>query len=101
MLSHPDYDRLLMGSPLRRPGVCVAIGVALLAVLSIAASLQLGLIRAMRPDIASVFFRALFLSSLLASVPIAVLWFLDRRERERDPAAARGGVIGVSACIDF
>ena len=82
MLSHPDYDRLLMGSPLRRPGVCVAIGVTLLAVLSIAASLQLGLIRAMRPDIASVFFRALCLSSLLASVPIAVLWFLDRRERE-------------------
>src|SRR5207249_3687756 len=71
-----------MGSPLRRPGVCFAIGVALLAVLSIAASLQLGLIRAMRPDIASVFFRALCLSSLLATVPIAMLWFLDRRERE-------------------
>src|SRR5262245_10247086 len=71
-----------MGSPLRRPGVCVAIGVALLALLFIAASIQLGLIQAMRPDIASVFFRALFLSSLLASVPIAVLWFLDRRERE-------------------
>src|SRR5439155_1192866 len=68
--------------PLRRPGVCVAIGVALLAVLSIAASLQLGLIRAMRPDIASVFFRALCLSSLLATVPVAMLWFLDRRERE-------------------
>jgi len=101
LLSHPDYDRLLMGSPLRRPGVCVAIGVALLAVLSIAASIQLDLIRATRSDIASVFFRALFLSSLLASVPIAVLWFLDRRERERDPAAARGGVIGVSACIEI
>src|SRR5207245_1839024 len=71
-----------MGSPLRRPGVCVAIGVALLAVLSIAASIQLDLIRAMRSDIASVFFRALCLSSLLATVPIAVLWFLDRRERE-------------------
>src|SRR5438034_9679144 len=82
LLSHPDYDRLLMGSPLRRPGVCVTSGVALLAVLSIAASLQLGLIRAMRPDIASVFFRALCLSSLLATVPIAMLWFLDRRERE-------------------
>jgi len=81
--------------------VCVAIGVALLAVLSIAASIQLDLIRATRSDIASVFFRALFLSSLLASVPIAVLWFLDRRERERDPAAARGGVIGVSACIEI
>src|SRR5947209_15802207 len=71
-----------MGSPLRRSGVCVAIGVALLAVLSIAASIQLDLIRAMRSDIASVFFRALCLSSLLATVPIAVLWFLDRRERE-------------------
>src|SRR5438094_10227420 len=72
-----------MGSPPRRPGVCVAIGVALLAVLSIAASIQLDLIRAMRSDIASVFFRALCLSSLLATVPIAVLWFLDRREQPR------------------
>ena len=82
LLSHSNYDRLLMGSPLRRPGVCVAIGGALFAVLCIAASIQLDLLGGMRPDVASVFVRALFLSSLLAIVPLAVLWFLDRRERE-------------------
>jgi len=81
--AHSDYDRLLMGSPLRRPGACVAIGGALLLVLLVATAIHLGLIGSMRPDVASVFFRALFLSSLLALVPIAVLWFLDRRERER------------------
>jgi len=34
--AHSDYDRLLMGSPLRRPGACVAIGGALLLVLLVA-----------------------------------------------------------------
>ena len=82
MLAHSDYDRLLLGSPLRRPGACVAIGGVLLLVLFVASAIQLGLIGSMRPDVASVFFRALVLSSVLASVPIAVLWFLDRRERE-------------------
>lgn len=36
----------------------------------------------MRPDVASVFFHALALSTLLAIVPLVVLWYLDRRERE-------------------
>jgi RsiW-degrading membrane proteinase PrsW (M82 family) len=82
VLLHSDYDRLLLGSPLRRPGACAAIGAALLALLGLAAAIQLNLISSMRPDIASVFFQALVLSSLLATVPLVVLWFLDRRERE-------------------
>jgi hypothetical protein len=36
----------------------------------------------MPPEIALVFFVALALSGLLSLAPIAVLWFLDRRERE-------------------
>ncbi len=79
---HPDYDRLLMGSPLRRKGVCIAICVALLAALFLATLIHLGLLASMRPDVASVFYRALALSSVLAAVPLAILWFLDRRERE-------------------
>ena len=35
----------------------------------------------MRSDVASVFYRALALSSVLSAVPLTVLWFLDRRER--------------------
>jgi hypothetical protein len=33
-LRHPEYDRLLMGSPLRRRGVCTVIGAALFVVLA-------------------------------------------------------------------
>jgi RsiW-degrading membrane proteinase PrsW (M82 family) len=82
LLSRARYDRLLLGSPLRQRGVCLVFGVALLAVLGFSASIQLDLLGGMRPDIASVLFRALLLSSLLSTVPITLLWFLDRRERE-------------------
>ncbi len=77
-----EADRLLLGSPLRRRGACIAIGAALLAVLGLATLVQLGLLSSLRPDIAGVFYRALALSSLLALVPLTILWFLDRRERE-------------------
>ena len=68
-----QYDRLLAGSPLRQPGLCVAIGGALLAVLGIATAIQVDVIRGMRSDVAGVFLRALLLSSLLATVPLVVL----------------------------
>ena len=82
LFTHPSYDRLLMGSPLRRPGFAVVIGVVLLAVLWFSVEIQLGFLEGMRPDVASVFARALFLSTMLAAVPVTILWFLDRRERE-------------------
>ena len=81
-VSHPDYDRLLIGSPLRRRHVCIVICAVLMGALSLAALIHLGLLASMRPDVASVFYRALALSSVLAAAPLAVLWFLDRRERE-------------------
>jgi protease PrsW len=80
--SHAGYDRLLMGSPLRRSGVCLVICSALTALLALAVLVQLGLLASMRPDVAGVFFKALALSSVLAIVPLVLLWFLDRRERE-------------------
>ena len=82
MFSHPGYDRLLMGSPLRQRRVCFRVGAMLLAVLLFAIFIHLGLLAGMRPDVASVFFHALALSTLLAIVPLVVLWYLDRRERE-------------------
>ena len=81
-VSHPDSDRLLMGSPLRRSGVCRVICAVLLALLAFATLVHLNMLASMRSDVASVFYRALALSSVLAAVPLAVLWFLDRRERE-------------------
>jgi RsiW-degrading membrane proteinase PrsW (M82 family) len=77
-----ESDRLLLGSPLRRRGACIGIGVVLLVILGLATLIHLGLLASLRPDIAVVFYRALFLSSLLAIIPLTILWFLDRRERE-------------------
>jgi hypothetical protein len=81
-LAHPAYDRLLYGSPLRRRGTCLAIGAALLAILALATRIQLGLLGGLRADLAAVFYTALAASTALAVVPIAILWYLDRRERE-------------------
>ena len=105
MLTDPDYDPLLMGSPLRRGGVCKVISVALLALLAFAALIQLSVVASMRPDMAGVFVRALMLSSLLAVVPLAVLWFLDRRERETPwlfaAAFLWGGCIATALALPF
>ena len=104
-VSHPDYDRLLMGSPLRRRAVCIVLCVALLAALSLATLIHLGLLASMRPDVAGVFCRALALSSALAAAPLAVLWFLDRRERETPwlfaAAFLWGGFIATALALPF
>ena len=59
----------------------------------------------MRPDVASVFYRALALSSALATVPLAVLWFIDRRERENPwlfaAAFLWGGFIATAVALPF
>ena len=82
LISHSDYDRLFMGSPLRRSGVSKAITAALLVILAFATLVRLVVFTSMPPGLFSVFLRALILSSLLALIPLAILWFLDRRERE-------------------
>ncbi len=82
MASYAQSDRLLMGSPLRRRGVCLATGAAAIVVLAFATIVHLGLIGGMRADVMAVYLQALVLSSLLSAVPLAVLWYLDRRERE-------------------
>jgi hypothetical protein len=59
----------------------------------------------MRSDVASVFYRALALSSVLAAVPLALLWFLDRRERENPwlfaAAFLWGGFIAIALAMPF
>jgi RsiW-degrading membrane proteinase PrsW (M82 family) len=94
-----------MASPLRRRGVCTAISAALLVVLAFATLVHLSLFTGMRPDVASVFFWALALSSLLAVVPLVVLWFLDRRERESPwlfaAAFVWGGCIATALALPF
>lgn|SRR5215467_539331 len=81
-MTHSGNDRLLMGSPLRRRGISKAITAALLVILVFATLVQLVVFIGMSPGLFGVFLRALALSSLLALVSLAILCFLDRRERE-------------------
>ena len=105
MTTHSGYDRLLMGSPLRRSGVSKATTAALLVILAFATLVQLAVFTSMPPGLFSVFLRALALSSLLALVPLAVLWFLDRRERESPwlfaAAFLWGGLIATALALPF
>src|ERR1700704_1786845 len=94
-----------MGSPLRRSAVCRVICAVLLALLGFATLVHLNMIASMRSDVASVFYRALALSSVLSAVPLAVLWFLDRREREGPwlfaAAFLWGGFIAIALALPF
>jgi RsiW-degrading membrane proteinase PrsW (M82 family) len=80
-------------------------GAALSGVLAFATFVHLSLFTALGPELSIVFFRALALSSLLALVPLAVLWFLDRRERETPwlfaAAFLWGGCIATALALPF
>jgi len=95
------YDRLLMGSPLRRSRASKAIAAALLVILACATLVQLVVFTGMPPGLFGVFLRALALSSLLALVPLSILWFLDRREREPPWLFAGGGLIATAVALPF
>src|SRR5436190_9613199 len=105
MVSHLPHDRLLMGSPLRRPGTSKVICAVLSVVLAFAAIVDLGVLAGLGLDVLSVFDRALARSTALAFVPLAVLWFLDRREREAPLLFASaflwGGCIATGLALPF
>ena len=100
------YDgRLLMRPVVRRHEVCIAISAALIAVLGFVTVVHLSLLGSMRPDVASVFFRALALSGMLALVPLSLLWLLERRERQTPWLFAAGflwgGCIATALALPF
>jgi len=82
LLQSRRLDPLLLNSPLRRPRVAAAVCVALALVVGWVALTFLGLFSHLRPDIAVVFFAALAGATTMSIVPLLVLRFLDRRERE-------------------
>jgi protease PrsW len=94
-----------MAPSLRKSRVCIAVDAALIIVLVVAALIHLQLLAGMKADVAGVFFRALALSTLLAAVPLVVLWFLDRRERETPMLMAAaffwGGCIATALALPF
>ena len=98
MLANSYHNPLLTHPPLRRRSVCIVISVVLLVVLALAVLIQLSALASMPPDMASVFVTALTLSGLLSVVPLALLWLLDRRERE-GACCSRRRFSGVDASL--
>jgi protease PrsW len=81
-LLHRELDPLLLGSPLRNTPVAVAITAGLLVSLASVAVTLLAFLGSLRDDVAYVFVAALALSTVLSLVPLTILWYVDRRERE-------------------
>jgi RsiW-degrading membrane proteinase PrsW (M82 family) len=81
-LQHPDLDPLLFGSPLRRPWVASFTLAFLGLLLVFALAMALVTFTTMGSDGTTLFAKTLAASSLLSLLPLAVLWWLDRRERE-------------------
>jgi RsiW-degrading membrane proteinase PrsW (M82 family) len=77
----------------------------LAVVLAFAAIVNLSLIAGLGDDVLSVFDRALARSTVLSIIPLAVLWFLDRRERESPLLFASaflwGGCIATGLAVPF
>jgi protease PrsW len=98
-------DALHTAPALRKSRVCGVVDAVLVAILIIAALLHLGIFARMSSDAAAVFFRALSISTLLSVVPISILWFLDRRERETPWLLAAaflwGGCIATALSLPF
>src|SRR5262245_27286772 len=98
-------DYLYMGSPLRRPGVGGWVCAALCFVLAVAAMVNLGVLAGLGPEVLSVFDRALARSTALTIIPLSLVWFLDRRERESPLLFASaflwGGCIATGLAVPF
>jgi RsiW-degrading membrane proteinase PrsW (M82 family) len=77
-----ELDPLLLGSPLRNTPVAVAISAGLLISLAAVAVTLLAFFGSLRDDVAFVFVAALALSTVMSLVPLTILWYMDRRERE-------------------
>jgi RsiW-degrading membrane proteinase PrsW (M82 family) len=75
-------DRLLLGSPLRRPRVARWVVAGLLVAIAVSTLMLFLAVRSLKPGAAGVFLKGLGVAALASLVPVAILWFLDRRERE-------------------
>src|SRR4029453_4743661 len=105
MLTHMSDDNLHAGSPMRRPAVTRAICIGLCVVLALAGMANLGVLPGLGPEGFGVFDRAVARSSVLSIIPLSLLWFLDRRERESPwlfaSAFLWGGCIATGLAVPF
>ena len=93
------------GAPLRQPGVSRLVCAGLVLLLAFASLVNLAMLTSLGPDVLSVFDRALARSTVLTIIPLAVVWYLDRREREAPLLFAAaflwGGCIATGLAIPF
>jgi RsiW-degrading membrane proteinase PrsW (M82 family) len=97
------YAAVPLASPLRQTRVARAFVVAISIVLLIAALIICAVVGGLGSAAARVFMTALVWSSLLSVLPLLVLWYLDRRERESAwlfaAAFLWGGLIATTISI--
>jgi RsiW-degrading membrane proteinase PrsW (M82 family) len=94
-----------LSSPLHRKPVARAVAVGLAILLAFSTLIICAVVGGLGSAATEVFLRALAMSSLLALLPLSIIWFLDRREREspRIFAAAFlwGAVIATTISLPF
>jgi RsiW-degrading membrane proteinase PrsW (M82 family) len=97
------YTAVPLASPLRQPRVARAFAVAISILLLLAALIICAVVGGLGSAAARVFMTALVWSSLLSVLPLLVLWYLDRRERESAwlfaAAFLWGGLIATTVSI--
>ena len=81
-MSRHDAALPPLASPLRQPRVARRSAVGLGALLALAALIIFAAVGGLGSEAMRVFLEALALSSALSLLPVAILWYLDRRERE-------------------
>ena len=98
-------DRLDTAPPLRKSRPCRILDVVLAGILISASLLHFSLFSRMNADVLAVYFRALMLSTVLSLVPLMLIRFLDRRERENPWLLAAaflwGGCIATALSLPF
>jgi len=82
LFQDPSFDRILTGSPLRRPRVAIPVIVGLVVLMGFALLAMFATFGSFERDVFGVFLRGLVYSTMLAVVPFLLIRFLDRRERE-------------------
>jgi RsiW-degrading membrane proteinase PrsW (M82 family) len=92
-----------LASPLRRPRVARAITWTLGILLAFAALVICAVVAGLGSAATGVFLHALAISSAMSLIPILILWYLDRRERESHYAFASaflwGGLIATTVAL--
>jgi RsiW-degrading membrane proteinase PrsW (M82 family) len=81
-MTHSVLTVPALTSPLRRPHVARATAVCVGLLLLIAVLIICAVVTGPGSEAMQVFLTALAISSALSAVPLAILWYLDRRERE-------------------